>query len=311
MNTVNPLRSLMLVLLAGSVLQAQNFFPLEPGNTWFYRSATGTQTFTIEVGLNPAVHNEHVYYRLTGYTPAPIYVRVNEWGGMVHWDQDNDVERPVTLFERTHAWFDAGARECPQLGLVQPDPAVYNGPTGSYGNVLSIKYLAFYCADAGVEEEQFLSNVGMVRRVQTTIAGPVAFDLVYARVGTLTIDERDRASVGRTALRLNVRRTSPNVLTATFRLSADQPVQLNFPSSQEYDAILRDREGNVLWKWSDGKFFTLSTKRLNARELSYDIQIPLDQITLPETPGTYDVHVWLTTFTGEREFAAIARVFLD
>lgn len=43
-----------------------------------------------------------------------------------------------------------------------------------------------------MESERFAENIGMLRRVVNTIAGPTTFDLVCARVGSQIIEARDR-----------------------------------------------------------------------------------------------------------------------
>jgi hypothetical protein len=146
----------------------------------------------------------------------------------------------------------------------------------------------------------------MLRQVRNTFAGPVTYDLVYAKVGPLTISERGGAE-----FRLNVRRTALNRLTATLRLNATEPLQLDFPTTQEYDMALRDRDGKVLWKWSDGKLFAQVSKRVHTPDVSYEIEIPLDFSGFPIPPGVYDIQGWLTTMPLDREFAVTTRVTID
>lgn len=59
-------------------------------------------------------------------------------------------------------------------------------------------------------------------------------------------------------LKLSIAETAPGV--ASFRLdvtnSSENPVELEFPTQQLYDLVVRDRQsGDVVWQWSDEEYF--------------------------------------------------------
>jgi hypothetical protein len=50
-------------------------------------------------------------------------------------------------------------------------------------------------------------------------------------------------------------RYEPVRLTLTVTNRSRNPVTLRFPTSQRYDFRVRDSEGALLWRWSDGRAF--------------------------------------------------------
>jgi hypothetical protein len=178
-----PLAKMMAAaVVAAQMAAAAAFMPLEPGNSWVYRSSRWNQTLTVRVGLTPIVTNGNVYHRLTGYTPQPLWVRADASGDLYYLDEDTQQEVLLTSFQ-SPVWQAAPKRMCSQDARVLPEPAEYRGPAGRYNSAKMLEYRVNNCADAGVEQELYVENIGMVRRVETTIAGPVAFDLVQAAVG--------------------------------------------------------------------------------------------------------------------------------
>ena len=112
----------------------------------------------------------------------------------------------------------------------------------------------------------------MLRRTQNSFAGPRTFDLVSARVGNLSIDA---APVSRFSLSV----TPPlgaSPASAAFRLQVQSsPLTLSFPSGQEFEFVLKDGAGNLLWTWSSNKTFLQSLhQRTVADEWSEGVDIP-------------------------------------
>jgi hypothetical protein len=198
-------------------------------------------------------------------------------------------------------WYHAPKRICEQEFQPQHRKVEYRGPSGSYNHsALRLDYRSFACADAGVEQELYIENVGMVQRISTTIAGPVTYDLVRANVGSLLVSERPAGSFS-----VSVRQL-PDRLIASLHLdvSGGHPVRLVFPSSQEYDVVLRDAAGQQIWRWSDGIAFAQAVHEKTVMQLSYDVDIPLIQNGRGLQPGTYTVEGWLTT--DPRKFSSAA-----
>lgn len=301
--------ALIAIGLNSCALLGADFLPLQTGNTWTYRAASTGETFTIRVG--DAVENGgKVYYKLSGYTESDLVVRVEEVdSALVYWDADRNQEILLTSFEPFEGgYWVAPFRPCPeQIGQTQVKRGNHDGPAGPVAEVLEILYRAIGCADVGPVEEQYAEHLGMLRRVQTTIAGPRTFDLISARVGNIAMDA---APTGRFSLSVGPTLASSPV-SATFRLQVNSAAALTLPfsSGQEYDFTLRDSSGKTLWTWSADKSFLQSMhQRTVTDEWRETIQIPWP--TAPGgglQPGDYTLEAWLTT-AGSSPFAATVPV---
>ena len=176
---------------------------------------------------------------------------------------------------------------------------------------MKIEYESSECADVGVADEIYLENIGMVRRTNTTIAGPAVFDLAEARIGSLSFAERPF-----TKLRLGVREIEDSDhLLATIRLTvdSDRPLTLTYASSQEYDLLLRDADGIVLWQWSEGQVFLPATsERIVDRELVHTIEVPLVLNSGKRLPkGIYMLEAWLAAGESRRLFSSAVNFSIE
>jgi len=197
-----------------------------------------------------------------------------DWA-LVYWDDARNQEILLTSFEQFEGgyWY-APFRPCPdQAGQTQLKRGNHSGPAGPVSDVLEIRYRAFGCADVGPVQEQYAEHLGMLRRIQTTIAGPRTFDLISARVGSLTIDAAPAASfsvsVGPTA------GSGPVSATLRLQVNSPTPLTLSFTSGQEYDLALNDNAGNTIWIWSASRTFLQALhQRTVTDEWSETVEIP-------------------------------------
>jgi hypothetical protein len=295
-----------LVILAAPVLSLKaEKLPLDSGNTWTYRSTDGRETFTIRVGSPVAMQSGRVYYSLSGYTDERILARIDEQGNLVALNEETEAEALVTGFNVApeEPW-PASGRMCVQEGRVRKGTVSHNGLGGRWGEAVEIAYHSPSCADAGIEAEQFADNVGMIRRVASSFAGPRVFDLVHARVGTMTVEPVNR---GRFTVSV-IERADGAGWDATLRLDLGQAsnVRLGFPSAQEFEAVLRDQAGKALWSWSDGKVFAQEIHEKNFGNLwTATVMVPRP-ISADGPAENLTVEGWLTTSDGYPRFAATA-----
>ncbi len=148
----------------------------------------------------------------------------------------------------------------------------------------------------------------MVRRVETSIGGPVSFELVCARPGRLTYEPETRVAF-RVALPSSLaERADPAarpLLKGSLRISSSgQPVTLAYPTMQTYDLQLWDRRGKVLVTWSANQLFAQAPRQIRGEEIRCDFEMPLADQGGQALPDGDDVlAAWLPADPG-RPFAA-------
>jgi len=289
-------RTFTLSLLACTALWAQTeYLPLQAGNTWIYRSNAGS--FTVEVG-QPETFNGNDYHAVRGFPSTPaLWLRNSRAGRILMWDPDTQSEK---------IWLDTSSREsptgvdpCNTFSRVESREAKYSGPIGDFTNALSVRYAFGGCADAGLDGDLLLPWVGIVQRTAQTIAGPRKYDLIYARLGSVTVlsapEVSFSVSVSQTHTALDARLTLRNT-TAT-------PSELIFNSGQQFDLVLYDENGKEVYQWSRGKAFTQALGHLTVSgEKVWLVEVPLTGIT----PGRYALKGWLTTSDGPTYSATTA-----
>lgn len=296
--------AVLLACGASNLISAGEFVPLEMGTYWRYQDRLSGEAFTIEVGQPVWNASGVMYHYLLGYADVPVIARNDEAGNLVALDPETGRERILTAFAgRPGDWWSISGTECLVEGQVQERRVNYTETIGRWRNALSVQYRATGCVDTGTLSEIYAENIGMLRRVAQTLAGPRTFDLVYARIGGQIIETSDRA---RFSVALE-RAPSQGFLRATLRIDIGYApsIALNFDSSQEYDVALRDANGTIVWKWSDGRLFDsgYQVKAIpSVWTQSVDIPLPTGDLS------GYAVEGWLTTATGRAQFSATAPV---
>jgi hypothetical protein len=69
------------------------------------------------------------------------------------------------------------------------------------------------------------------------------------------------------------------------------PLTFEFPTSQQYEYVVRDEQGNVIEKYSDGKMFLQVLKEVTIQPnkyLSYKIELEKEM-----KKGKYSLEIWL------------------
>jgi len=99
------------------------------------------------------------------------------------------------------------------------------------------------------------------------------------------------------------------VMSALFIVrNTSQPIALTFPTTQRYDFDIRDANGNIVYRWSDGQAFgqIVITENFGPGEKDYGVRVALagaDKNPLPA--GRYTAEAYLTN-TGPKAFAGSA-----
>lgn len=190
-------------------------------------------------------------------------------------------ERPLLarITEDPAAWADRTVTvrgECLGWRARPLFPALAFGPPRTRSDwVLRGDGGALYCT--GRMPPEMNSRIGQRLDVQGTVrlAGDgwpylevVALNPVPGREGLCCCITTDAATYGPTetvGMRLLVRN------------DGDDPMKLQFGSGKTYDFYLRDHAGRVLWRWSDGRVFTMAlVERTLAPGDSYEVKETLD-----------------------------------
>lgn len=284
-------RIFTLDLLFAAALSAQTLYlPLDEGNLWVYSGARGT--FTVEAGAS-AVFQGREYRSVRGlFRSGEVWLRNDGEGRILMWDERAGQELVVLDGAAAEGvpWA-TWADPCNRHARIETKNGRYEGPAGQFENVLRIRYQAGPCLDAGLEVEEWLPWVGLLRRVETSIAGPREYELVYARLGGVTYVRAPMTGFG-----LALMPVAGRVLAfMTLRHTLDWPLILNFSSSQRFDISVYDSQGREIYRWSRGRAFLTVMGREEIRgEKTWVAELPLGEFP----KGDYAVRAWLTAIEG-------------
>jgi hypothetical protein len=298
-----------------------DYFPLQPGNQWVYRCTGLCPEPAAVVGVTRTDYFAGRWYALVeGFAGRQSWLRQDETGTLWALDSATGLEsRWYSFGSAERESYETSVDPCSRVATIASRTHRYQGPAGVFPETLRIGYPPGSCADAGLTEEVFLGWTGLLRRAETTIAGPRTYDLIYARTGGVTVISQPELQF---ALSLDMSVYTANLMPPvdqnlsiprmTARLSlrntTDQPVTLSFSSGQRYDLELRDERGNVVYRWSDGRAFTMvmGEENFGPGEKNYVVVVRLaDKQGQPLAPGKYTAVGWITT-SGQQPYKASA-----
>ena len=289
-----------------------DYFPLHVGDQWIYRVKGIGQagaTLTLEV-TRAEVLNGRYWHLISGFPEGDYWVRMDEDGSLVSYDPDLNAETLWYAFQSpegdTYPTSLPGV--CCGLAMVASRNAEYRGPIGWFDYALEIQYPGVF--QVGIERDVFLPYVGLVHRTQAT-GGPTyaVYDLIYSSLGGVTYVSEAEVSFGLTLDRsvyvagleppVDLNPSVPRMIARlTLRNTGDEPVSLVFPSGQDYDLVIRDENGETVYRWSEGRFFTamVGTVMFGPGEKNFALLIPLaDKGGNPLPAGRYTAEAWLAT----------------
>ena len=247
---------------------AASYFPLQPGNHWVYEKQrpSGPTTWEVTVTETGASAPQRLYETITGYFSAARQVRVDGDDNVFEWSGEGLHE---TLWYPLDA--PVGTRwdiRLAPIPLASPFPDCVTGsklvlasrgdtvdvPAGTFGNVVRVDWFS-PCADAGITSEWFAPGVGLIRRDETTFAGPVSSVLVRADIG---LGRLPRAAFA-TTLGLDAYRYVNNLMppvgpdaTPTargvleVRNFTEVPLELTFSGCKSVAVEVRDASGTIV-----------------------------------------------------------------
>ncbi len=281
------LKLFAILFTTAAVAQTPLWYPLATGNHWVYRvSARGSNDAAVVQVAEERSFSGRGYATLRGLPGGDLYVRNDASGNPLLYNQAG---------ARELAWVDSNPDACSRSGKAN-FPAKYSGPMGTFDNAVEYRYQPT-CADAGVEHEVFLPYIGLVQRVETTIAGPRAWDLIYAQINGAIY-----AAQASTDFTLSLGGVENGAVLArlTLRHTLPEPLALRFNSGQSFDIDVVNAKGERVFRWSDGRAFTQVVRDVMvSSEATWAAAIPVKGLA----PGDYTVEARLTA---NRAFRALA-----
>lgn len=287
---------LTFALATSSQLAGQDFFPLQVGNEWVYRamgSRSGNAALTMRV-MRTQVISGFTYYLLDGHRTGSFWLRSTADGKVLMYDEATGQDKVWYDFNAPlKAEYDTAMPGCCGKAAVLDRGARYAGPIGEGDNALEIYYSGV--REAGISNEKFLPYIGMVSRTQVTGGPAVAFyDLVYARIGGITVLKEKTLDFAVTLDRVSYAPESEAMVRFTLRNDTASPVELRFRDAQTYDIIVRDAAGKEIYRWSAGKgFLQVLRSELIQAERQW-----IAFFRAPAQPGDYTMEAFLTVLNG-------------
>ena len=296
--------SALLACLAGTIAQSQDYFPLHVGNQWIYRTEFARLASLTVVDVPRAeTIGDQTYSVVRGFETGPVLLRQTEGGTLYRYDPETKAEEVWAVFSTKEGdTYRTAITPCNPTARVESRSAKVTVPAGEFSNALAIRYPAANCADAGLESEAYAPYIGLIERTATTIAGPRRMQLVYARVGGVTVlsgpeisfslalDKTQYAAGETASVRLAIRNTTA------------APLTLDFNSSQRYDLAIRDAAGVEVYRWSATRSFSAvaGSEAIAGGERNF-----ADRIPLPDKPGRYTLDAWLSNSQPSRYAATV------
>ncbi|MFN7924802.1 MAG: BsuPI-related putative proteinase inhibitor [Bryobacteraceae bacterium] len=293
-----------LPLVAAVTAQTPDYFPLHTGNEWIYRESFARSTSTVVMSITGTqTFNGRVYSVLTGLSDGPVYLRTSETGTLFRFNTNTRQDEVWAEFATAEGGtYRTAVDACNETARVESRDASLKLPAGDFQHSLKIAYPPGRCADAGLTQETFAPYVGLVQRESTTIAGPRRLDLIYARIGGVTVLSEPELTTSLSLDRAVYRRGQAISARLTLRNTQPEPVELNFSSGQRYDMVIRNEKGEQVFQWSIGTLFVAvtGTEKVGPGQRTWVIDADRE---LP--PGRYVAEAWITADGGKR-FGAYA-----
>jgi len=248
--------------------------------------------------LRSGVFDENTYYLTRNFLNADTWLRAREDGALVSYNPDTKQESALVLFDAAEGYtYRTSIDPCSSTARVISRNFKTRLPIGEFDYALAINYPPGFCADAGLENEQYLPYVGLVRRTRQTFAGPLTYDLSYARIAGVTVISAPEVTFSLT-LDSAVYESTAAMARLTLRAVQPEPLRLNFRTSQEFELVVKNEAGDVVYRWSAGRGFlqALHTLSVGPGEKNFTTQFQLiDPQGTPFPKGFYTAEAWLTT----------------
>jgi Intracellular proteinase inhibitor len=292
--------ALCFLLFAAPAAALEDYFPLQPGNQWIYRAASAPNDLLhIEVTGTEKI-GDRTYSVVEGFPGAPRRLRLTEAGDLMLYDVAASREKIWAAFSKPDREpFDSFIDGCSPKAEIESHRAEYKGPVGEFTNALRVRYLPGICADAGFVQETFLPYAGMLERTIQTIAGPRRYDLIYARLGGVTVISQRELAFALTLDKAVYATGEPVLARIALRHSQPAPLRIVFSSGQTYELIVRRESGETVFQWSADKSFTQALRAVDFPPGEKNWVEPIPALPV----GRYIAEAYLAT-VGPKAYAA-------
>ena len=306
---------------------AADYFPLAVGNYWEYEvrwQGTIREKYRVEVTGKAYSYHYFTFYRVSRYFPHAL-----PESRLVCRTYGNNVYEWPAAGRSLNLWYMLGAapgstwrftldggEPCysPLSAALENRSEKVSVPAGEFANCVKIVY-GHGCADAGLEAEWFAPGAGLVKRVETTFAGPVETVLTKACVDGeiipgLRLLDGFGALAKSDAPSYTANMMPPGIVIPTMEAALVafnyglEAITFGFSSSQRFDFVIRDAKGFEWYRWSDGRAFltVMGSETLLNDRLVYSVKIYLENrmwvgpqaMPLPE--GLYTLEAFLTSY---------------
>lgn len=262
-----------LTVNAADISPAANYFPLSVGNQWAYvrvGQTIGTvQKILVDVSAKMSPSGSTVvFYQLNNYNGKSHWVR-QDAGGVV-----SEYENVPGAFPYLWYIMSAAAGSSWRMHIDTTVPEVIPGsnfatltmisrsetvrvPAGIFTNCLHIKFKTSVM-DAGITDEWFAPGVGLVKRVESSLVGPVTTELKQAVIGGIIIENPLVTTSVKTDQPVYWENHMPGpgpvptlgpVITiySTVTPINGQTVTLNFIDFNIWDITITNPQGRIVW----------------------------------------------------------------
>jgi len=289
--------------------QDADYFPLQVGNQWVYKvtGPAGSNPFTVEVAGTETIGGNE-YFSVIGFPGHALLLRKNDDGTLVFYDREENREKTWVAFGAAAGQaFRTEVDPCNAAAVIWTRQGELKSPFGEFSNALQVGYQPS-CADAGLTSESFLPYVGLVRRTLTTIAGERKWDLIYTRLGGFSVFTEREVSFQAALDASRYKAGDAMTVRMSLRAALAPPLRLAFPTSQDYDLILRNEKGEAVYRWALGKFFTDIFRQFPLLgEKNWVLTVPVPDVPPGSYTATANLAVAGPRYEAVIPFAIVAR----
>lgn len=171
--------------------------------------------------------------------------------------QNGNPVKLVNLSDSVGTTYTVNLDNCTKLATVAEKAQPITTLAATFDSVVRIDFIG-YCNDAGLLSAWFSQDVGLIKWSEQTIAGPVDYELEYAKLAGMNYPDYEgievSASFPAETVMLNQTDSVEAYITLTNQTA--EPIELTFNSGQLFDIYLYDSNDNLVNQWSNGRMFT-------------------------------------------------------